>query len=191
MNERISQVIEYIKQHLHEPMPAHQLAHMACLSMAQFYATFKKHTGQSPGQMITQLRMQKAYRRLSACPASVQALSEQCGYRNYESFSRIFKTTYGLAPDDLARVVKHIKSDQSAVEQLYVMKVESMDEEVMKTRIFQWLNARQVPKELLSEATAYQVRQKQADDTDHDAMIKNKYIITKANHLLTLPEAGS
>jgi AraC-like DNA-binding protein len=89
---------------------------MACLSEAQFYASFKKQTGQSPGQMITQKCMQRAYEQLLAGPVSIQALSEQCGYQNYESFSRVFKSSFGLSPDDLAQVVDHIKSRQSEIE---------------------------------------------------------------------------
>ena len=188
MNERISQVVEYIKQHLHEPLSVQQLAQMACLSEAQFHATFKKQTGLTPGQMITHVRMQMAYQQLLTGPVPIQALSEQCGYQNYESFSRVFKTTFGLAPDDLARVVEHIKSTQSEVEGVYVMKVDAVDEHALRAAVLDGLKAQQVPEDLWPLATAFQVSHKDQVDTGQDTLIKKKYIVTEASHLLTEPE---
>jgi len=191
MNERIGQVVEYIKQHLHESLTVQQLAQMACLSEAQFYATFKKQAGQTPVQMITQLRMQLAYQQLLAGPVRIQALSEQCGYQNYESFSRVFKATYGLAPDDLARVVEHIKSTQGEVEELLVMKVDADDEHALRAAVLDGLKAQQVPEDLWSLSTAFQISHKGAFDSGDDTLIKKKYLITEASHLLTEPEEHS
>ena len=61
----------------------------------------------------------------------------------------MFKTTYGLAPDDLTQVVEHIRSRQHDVEGLYVMKVETMDEDALRGAIINRLKAQQVPGDLL------------------------------------------
>jgi AraC-like DNA-binding protein len=190
MNERINQVITHIRQHLHEPLPVHQLAQMACLSDAQFYAVFRRQTGLSPGQMITQLRMQKAHQLLLQAPVRVQALSEECGYRNYESFSRAFKNTYGLAPDDLARVVSHIKGSHDELDGLYVMSVEPMDEKALNQLVLDWLEAHQVPAEWLPRTAVFKVSEKGPEATDQHTLIRNKYVISQADHLLTIPDEG-
>jgi hypothetical protein len=71
------------------------------------------------------------------------------------------------------------------------MKVESMDEDAVNAAIIERLKAQQIPADLLPLATAYQIRLKGADDTGQNNLVKKKFIVSQANHLLSQTEEGS
>lgn len=61
---------------------------------------FKKVTGRSFVEFVTDLRMKKAEELLSVSPAKLSEIALLIGYEDVKYFSRLFKKHYGLTPSD-------------------------------------------------------------------------------------------
>jgi AraC-like DNA-binding protein len=73
------------------------LAHMGAMSRSAFAAAFREHYGVSPARFVTQIRMARAMRMLSA-GASVAEAGAELGYVSTEGFSRRFREHVGVTP---------------------------------------------------------------------------------------------
>lgn len=65
-----------------------------------FTTLFKKQTGLSPQDYLTQYRIQQACRLLSETNLPVQQIAAQIGYENQMTFSRMFKKACGVSPTE-------------------------------------------------------------------------------------------
>lgn len=80
-----------------------RLAALASMSRATFMRAFTKLSGSSPWTLLTQVRMQRAYRLLSRSQEGLSDIAAQVGYQSQAAFSKVFKDTYGVAPGQLRR----------------------------------------------------------------------------------------
>jgi len=90
--------------------PAHEwtieaLAERAAMSRATFTRLFAQLAGTSPWALLTQVRMELAYRLLSTSQLSLTDIAAQVGYQSQAAFTKKFKETYGDAPGRLRRAV--------------------------------------------------------------------------------------
>ncbi|AHE49270.1 arabinose operon regulatory protein [Aeromonas hydrophila 4AK4] len=74
---------------------------MACLSISQFKALFKKETGQTPGQYLLHLRMEKARALLVNTDYPINVIAGDVGYQDSSAFSSRFSQYYGYPPRKL------------------------------------------------------------------------------------------
>ena len=68
------------------------------LSMRNFIRRFKDATGQTPVQYLQNLRIEKAKHLLESSRQSFEAITQQVGYEDGNSFRRLFKERVGLSP---------------------------------------------------------------------------------------------
>lgn len=87
-----------MEQHLDQPLQVATLAALASLSPSHFFALFKQHTGCSPMDYFTRLRMQHARRLLGSGSTSVKEVAAALGYADPFYFSRVFKSVNNVAP---------------------------------------------------------------------------------------------
>lgn len=64
---------------------------------------FKKKTGVSPQEYLLQCRMRRACMLLSSTNNPIQAIAHNVGYDNPFTFSKIFKSYYGISPREYRR----------------------------------------------------------------------------------------
>ena len=64
---------------------------------------FKKKTGVSPQEYLLQCRMRRACILLSSTNNPIQAIAHNVGYDNPFTFSKIFKSYYGISPREYRR----------------------------------------------------------------------------------------
>ncbi|MCB5160830.1 helix-turn-helix transcriptional regulator [Marinomonas algarum] len=95
-------VIQWIENHLSQPLDIHQLAKTACMSRSRFYQSFKRQLGCTPVEYQHQRRMEKAYQRLKA-KCSVTEVSYELGYLSLSHFSRRFHQHFGMSPRQVAQ----------------------------------------------------------------------------------------
>ena len=69
-------------------------------SRSYFTTVFKEYTGVSLQKYLLQYRMQKACEQLRGTDYTVRQISESVGYDNALTFSRSFKSIYGISPTD-------------------------------------------------------------------------------------------
>jgi AraC-like DNA-binding protein len=96
--EKIGRCIEYISEHLDQPLRVTTLAALSNLSPAHFTALFKEQTGTSPRGYVHLLRMHRACQRLTGTSMTLKAVADELGYQDQFHFSRKFKAFSGVSP---------------------------------------------------------------------------------------------
>ncbi len=82
-----------------EPIPAvEKVAVSLGLSVAHFHRVFKEHTGLSPYQYHSQLRLERAKQMLQGTTMTVKAISVALAFENPFHFSKVFKQKTGVSP---------------------------------------------------------------------------------------------
>jgi AraC family transcriptional regulator of arabinose operon len=97
---RIGRTIEYMREHLNEPLRAATLAGVANMSLPHYFAQFKRVVGSSPIDYLIKLRMEHARRLLEETSWSVKEVAVSLGYDDPLYFSRVFKSINQTAPSD-------------------------------------------------------------------------------------------
>jgi len=97
---RIGRTIEYMREHLNEPLRAATLAGVANMSLPHYFAQFKRVIGSSPIDYLIKLRMEYARRLLEETSWSVKEVAVSLGYDDPLYFSRVFKSINQTAPSD-------------------------------------------------------------------------------------------
>lgn len=96
----VKDAIAHISGRYAEPIAIGTLVEASGMSRAAFFAAFKRETGVTPLQMITDLRMEKArlYLRLSEMP--VAEVGRVCGYQDNAYFTRVFTRQERMTPTE-------------------------------------------------------------------------------------------
>ncbi|UQZ35643.1 hypothetical protein C2I18_20235 [Paenibacillus sp. PK3_47] len=91
---------EYIQKRYHETVDIEELARASGVSSSRFYRAFRLHTGISPLQYATSVRLHAAMGLLAGGSSSVAETAHAVGYPDEHYFSRLFKKQLGLSPSD-------------------------------------------------------------------------------------------
>ena len=75
-----------------------EIARSLGISSSHLRARFRASCGVSLGRHLRRLRMEKACGLLRLSPHRVSEVAEECGFNSIFSFSRAFRTAYGIAP---------------------------------------------------------------------------------------------
>ncbi len=97
---RIQVVVDYLVAHPAEPFDSEFLARMADMSPSSLRRLFKEHTGKSPGAFVKDLRMTTAARRLLVTDQRISAIAYELGFDDPNYFARIFKSVFGVSPQE-------------------------------------------------------------------------------------------
>lgn len=98
----IHQVRLYLEAHFAEKLSIADMARMAHMDPSHFVTLFREHTGITPWQYLTNLRLARSvsylHRRLP-----VKVVAERVGYTDATAFTRSFKRQFGLPPKEYAK----------------------------------------------------------------------------------------
>lgn len=100
VSHRIERTIDYMRQHLDEPLRAGTLASVANMSLPHYFALFKRSIGTTPIDYFIKLRMEQARRLLAQTPWSIKEIASSLGYEDPLYFSRVFKAVTQATPTD-------------------------------------------------------------------------------------------
>jgi AraC-like DNA-binding protein len=95
---RIGQALQWLRNHLAEPVRVSDLAAMAGMSATSFHRHFRALTAMTPVQYQKQLRLHAARARLMASAESVTRVAFAVGYESPSQFSREYRRQYGQPP---------------------------------------------------------------------------------------------
>lgn len=101
--EKMMRCVEYMKQHLDQPLRLSQLAALANLSPSHFKTLFKKHVGYGCIDYLIRLRMHHACQLLDTTHLSAKTIASRVGYADPLWFSKAFRAVIGLPPSEYRR----------------------------------------------------------------------------------------
>lgn len=102
--ERIADVIQYIRHHIHEPLNREVLAEVAGFSVPHFHRVFRAQVGESAVSYVRRLRMERAGRKLRMGAVDITEVALAAGYDSHAAFSKAFKQQYGLSPSEFRQL---------------------------------------------------------------------------------------
>lgn len=103
---RIEQVFRYVEQHYQEPIELQDAADELGLNKEYFCRFFKKNTGMSFLQYVSQVRLNHIYQELLYSEGSIRDIMERNGIYNSKLFYKQFKETFGCTPRELKQLCK-------------------------------------------------------------------------------------
>lgn len=98
--ESIKEALEYIDAHLDEPMTFESLAMQYHFSPYYFHRMFSIIVGKTIAAHIRDRRLMRACIQLAGTNKSVIDIGTECGFNSAQSFSRVFRNTYGCTPSE-------------------------------------------------------------------------------------------
>lgn len=97
LSELVQQTLSYIGEHLSDPMTVESIADRFYVSKYYLSHAFTREVGVSVYRYIMMRRLLMARQRLIAGESAGQ-VCRSCGFSDYTSFYRAFKSEYGLSP---------------------------------------------------------------------------------------------
>ena len=96
--ERIAQVVARLQRDYAEPLQIAQLARAAGLSIAQLERHVTQLYRVTPRQLLARTRLDAALALLVSGEDSIAAIAHACGYADHSAFSRHFRRSTGVSP---------------------------------------------------------------------------------------------
>ena len=92
--------MDYVYHHLHQKITTETLAEHAKLNPNYLSSLFKKETGQTISQYITEQRMIAARNMLLYSDTSIAEISFILSFNTQSYFTKVFRQTYGFTPKE-------------------------------------------------------------------------------------------
>jgi AraC family transcriptional regulator len=97
---RLEQVITFLAAHLSEPLSLETLAGVAGFSPYHFHRIFSGLLGETPGDFLNRLRLERAANLLLKSPQSITTIALVCGFSSSATFARSFRQHFGLSASE-------------------------------------------------------------------------------------------
>lgn len=95
-DERIKQMMNYLKTHYDEPITLKDLAHHVNISEREVQRCFKRNIKETPMQILMKYRLMKACELLGTTTFNVTDIAAQCGFMDASYFAKIFKRMFHM-----------------------------------------------------------------------------------------------
>ncbi|WP_339200568.1 AraC family transcriptional regulator [Paenibacillus sp. FSL P2-0322] len=103
---RVQEMIEYMEHHLHLNIGLQEIADHVHMSVSSVSSMFKEETGTTVYDYLTGLRVKKACTLLCETHLKIGEIAEQVGYRNENSFIRVFRKHKQVTPGKFRQISK-------------------------------------------------------------------------------------
>jgi AraC family transcriptional regulator len=100
----VNRSIEFMHQHIGDPLTIDDMAKAAMFSKFHFSRVFQRVTGVSPGRFLSAIRLQEAKRLFADTTMSVTEVSHRVGYASVGTFSSRFAKSVGVSPTTYRRL---------------------------------------------------------------------------------------
>jgi len=95
---RLHRVLDYIYEHLDEPLDIDRLAEIACLSPYHWHRIYQAMYGETIATTVRRLRLHRAAGLLANGTLPISEIATLSGYSSLQSFTRTFGAVYGMPP---------------------------------------------------------------------------------------------
>ncbi len=119
--KRLSRVTAYIHAHLDDELDLQKLADIACLSPYHWHRIYHAIHGETIAATVKRLRLHRAAGYLAQTTLPIDDIAVRSGYKNLQSFTRIFSASYGMPPAQYRKNGSHTHFQQLPQERTLVM----------------------------------------------------------------------
>ncbi|HFK3781752.1 TPA: GlxA family transcriptional regulator [Klebsiella oxytoca] len=105
-DEKINELLDYIRRNLEKPHDLDALAGFVNMSRRTFTRHFLKATGVTVGEWINTQRLQRSQELLETTSASIESVSELAGFQSPVSFRQSFKARFNVSPSEWRRAFR-------------------------------------------------------------------------------------
>ncbi|MBP3951618.1 AraC family transcriptional regulator [Bacillus suaedae] len=102
----IQRTLNYIEEHLDEPITLETLSEIACFSPFHYHRIFQAMVGDSVMDYVRKRRLTFAAERLFYSNDKIMKIAIDSGFQYQESFNRAFKKMYGVSPKQYRNLVQ-------------------------------------------------------------------------------------
>ncbi|MFB7462416.1 GlxA family transcriptional regulator [Streptomyces sp. NPDC056224] len=102
-DERLTEVLDWARQHLHERLPVAELARRAVMSKRSFARRFTAATGTTPHAWLVNLRLSRAEELLETTDLPVEEIARTVGYTSAAVLREQFVRRRGVPPRSYRR----------------------------------------------------------------------------------------
>ena len=104
---RINGIMEYIEQHIDQPINLDSMAQIAHFSPFHFHRIFTVMVGETPANFLQRIRIEKAAQQLKDSPSKVIGdIAYSCGFSSVSLFSRTFRKHFGVSAKEYRQLEK-------------------------------------------------------------------------------------
>ncbi|WP_342414986.1 AraC family transcriptional regulator [Paenibacillus sp. FSL R10-2782] len=103
---RVQEMMDYMEHHLHLNIGLQEIADQVHMSVSSVSSMFKEETGSTVYDYLTGLRMKKACVLLRETHLKIAEIADQVGYRNENSFIRVFRKHKQVTPGKFREISK-------------------------------------------------------------------------------------
>jgi AraC family transcriptional regulator, arabinose operon regulatory protein len=96
----VIQTIEYMRENISNVISLDDLAEVAGLSVSHYCAMFRQKTMQTPMQLYTSMKIQRACQLLQNRNQTIKSISYSLGFFDQYHFSKVFKHIMGVSPKE-------------------------------------------------------------------------------------------
>jgi AraC family transcriptional regulator len=96
--DRLGRVTTHIYDHLDDELDLQSLAEIACLSPYHWHRIYQAVFGETVVDTVKRLRLQRAAAELAQTGRPIAEIAQRAHYPSLPSFTRIFKSVFGLPP---------------------------------------------------------------------------------------------
>ncbi|MEC0234824.1 AraC family transcriptional regulator [Paenibacillus kribbensis] len=104
---RVQEMMDYMEQHLHLNIGLQEIADQVHMSVSSVSSMFKEETGSTVYDYLTGLRMKKACALLCETHLKISEIADRVGYRNENSFIRVFRKHKQVTPGKFREISKY------------------------------------------------------------------------------------
>lgn len=97
-DNRVEIILNYMMNHFQTTIGIEQMSAMVNISPSSLRRLFKQHTGKSPSEFMTELKMVVAARKLLETDERISDIAYYVGIEDPNYFSRMFKRHFGVTP---------------------------------------------------------------------------------------------
>jgi AraC-like DNA-binding protein len=97
-HDAAAEIFAFLNDHYKENLCLTDIAEHFSFHPSYVIRLLKKRYQKTPGQIIQQLRLEKAAQLLTASDSSVQMIAYETGFNDGGYFTRLFKRHYGVTP---------------------------------------------------------------------------------------------
>jgi AraC family transcriptional regulator len=103
---QLSAVIEYVEEHLAEPMTLKDLADVAGMSISHFKTLFRNAKGLPAHTYVVRRRVERAAQLIKEGDTPLSQIALEAGFSHQSHLARSMRKTLGLTPGKLARAYR-------------------------------------------------------------------------------------